>query len=303
MSKISLPTGRDMVNLLGEVFFREEIRCEYTVTELMKKIWAVNLDLYLEFVRICDKYDLKYYPYGGTLLGAVRHKGFIPWDDDMDVCMPRLEYEKFLQIAPKELSLPYFLQTPFTDPYYFRTLTRLINVYTTRIPRFYKHSGESHGMMLDIFPLDDYNELTHNQDMKEIALSAKRCSQYLKRNDTGLMTPEHYSNWEKYMTNNPMKEWENVQKIAQKYNNSGSAYYSCKVFILDGRCNLPHNKKWFETTEIVDFENQKIKIPTGYDSLLKLLYGDYMKYPPLEKRGTWHSGAIIDPEKPFTEYL
>ena len=305
MSTIKLPTGRDMIALLGEDFFREEIRCEYTVTEIMKKIWAVNIDLYLEFARICNKNGLKYFAYAGTLLGAIRHKGFIPWDDDIDVCMPRSEYEKFLQIAPKELSAPFFLQTPFTDPYYYRTIARLINIKTTRIPLYYKHSGEYHGMMLDIFPLDDCNLKTHQQDMEEIRLSAKRCSQFMKRNDTDLMTPEHYASWKEYMTNEPLKEWNNVQQVAMRWQNVGTDYYSMKVlaFPEGNKYNAPLKKIWFNNSISVNFEKIEVKAPYDYDGFLEATYGDYMQYPPKDKRGTWHYGAVIDPEKPYTEYL
>lgn len=305
MSIIKLPTGRDMVALLSEDFFREEVRCEYIVTELMKKVWAVNLDLYLEFARICEKNNLKYFAYAGTLLGAIRHQGFIPWDDDMDVCMPRSEYEKFLQIAPKELNEPYFLQTPFTDPCYFKTLARLTNVHTTRIPPFFKHSGESHGLMLDIFPLDDCNPSTHQSDMEEIRLSAKRCSQFMKRNDTDIMTPEHYASWKEFMTDDPMKEWNNVQRVAKRWQNKGMKYYSMKVLALSigSRYNTPLMKSWFDKTISVKFEKTEVKAPFGYDDFLKATYGDYMQFPPKEKRGTWHSGALIDPERPYTDYL
>lgn len=305
MSNINLPTGRDMVSLLGEDFFNEETRCEYHVSELMKKLWAISIDLYLEFSRICDKHGLKYFAYAGTLLGAVRHEGFIPWDDDMDVGMLRNDYERFIKIAPSELKEPYLLQTPFTEVGYFRTITRLSNTKTTRIPRFFKHSGMSHGMMLDIFPLDDYDEATHELDMKEIALSAKKCSQYLKRNDTNIMTPEHYSSWEKYMTDEPLAEWTNVQETAKKHNSNNADFCCMKVLTSSEniRCNNPLKKEWFEHTKEVPFEKIKIQIPIGYDGILKTHYGDYMKFPPVNQRVSGHYGLEIDPEKPYTEYL
>ena len=160
MNTINLSTGRDMVSILGEDFFAEEVRCEYLVTEKMKKIWAVIIDLYLEFARICDKYSLNYYGYGGTILGAIRHEGFIPWDDDLDVCMPRADYDKFLAIASKELSEPYFIQTPQTDPGYYKTIARLMNKNTTYASRAFLHSGMAHGCILDILPLDNCNPET-----------------------------------------------------------------------------------------------------------------------------------------------
>lgn len=304
MKNICLPTKRNMVSILGEDFFKEEIICDYLVTEKLKKIWAVNIDIYMEFAQICDKYGLRHYAYAGTLLGAIRHKGFIPWDDDMDVCMPRDDYEKFIKLAPKDLSEPFFLQTPFTDSGCYRTMTRLANKQTTRIVPFYKHSGMSNCLMLDIFPLDNYNPNTHEQDIKEILVHAKRCSQYLKRNDTDIMTPEHYASWKEYMTDNPMKEWEAVQKIAMKDNNRETDCYSMKVVVLPGhRYNSPVKKTWFASTLKSKFEKIEIQIPCGFDEFLTATFGDYMQFPPVEQRGAWHGGLIIDPERPFTDYM
>lgn len=304
MNNIKLPTKRDMVSILGKDFFKEETICDYLVSEKTKKTWAVNMDIYLEFAQICEKNNLKYYAYGGTLLGAIRHKGFIPWDDDMDVCMPREDYEKFLTIARKELSEPYFLQTPFTEPGYYRTYARVSNMKTTRILPFYKNSGISHGLMLDIFPLDDCIPEDNEQDIIEIFAHAKRCSQYLKRNNTDIMTPEHYESWKKYMTNEPMKEWEAVQRIAMKDNNRNTDYYCMKVVVFPGlKYNTPVKKELFKSVKKVEFEKIKVQIPSGYDGFLTATYGDYMEFPPVEKRGEWHGGLIIDPERPYTDYL
>lgn len=301
MSTINLPTGRDMVSILGEDYFKEEVKCDFLISEKMKKIWAVELDCYLEFARICDKYDLRYYAYGGTLLGAIRHKGFIPWDDDMDVCMPREDYEELLKVAQNELGEPYFMLTPYSDSNCFRTIVILINRKTTWTSRFFLHSGCANGLCLDIFPLDNYNAATHEKDLEEIRLSAKRCSQYMKRNDTDKMTPEHYASWKKYMTNDPMKEWENVQRVATKWNNTNTENYSMKVFVLsDKRYNDPLKKEWFDTSQLVKFETLDMRIPSGYHNILTATYGDYMKYPPIEKRGVWHEGGVADPEKPYT---
>lgn len=304
MNNIKLPTGRDMVSILGEDFFNEEVRCEYLVSEKMKKVWAVIIDLYLEFARICDKYQLKYFGYGGTILGAIRHGGFIPWDDDLDVCMPRADYEKLLAIAPEELSDPYLMQTPQTDTGYYKTIARLMNKNTTYASRAFLHSGMAHGCILDILPLDNCNLDTIEQDMQNIRVSAKRCSEYLKRNDTDIMTPEQYESWKQNMTDEPLKEWENIQQIATKWKNINTDYYCMMVFVLPGgKYNKPVPKKWFESQITKQFESVEVKVPNDYESLLVSTYGDYMQFPPVEKRGTWHGSLILDPERPWTDYL
>ena len=90
-------------------FFDEEVRCNYIVKSLMKEVWAVEMDLLEEAKRVFEKYNLRWYAIGGTLLGAVRHKGFIPWDDDIDIAMPRSDYAKSQELAGDEFCYPYFL--------------------------------------------------------------------------------------------------------------------------------------------------------------------------------------------------
>ena len=124
--KIALPEG----------FLEEEVRCGYTVSVEMKKLWAVELDLLAEFDRVCRKHGLTYFVDSGTLLGAVRHKGFIPWDDDIDVAMFREDYRKLPRIAAQEFQHPYFFQTPFTDPGLVMGGSRLRNSDTTLISDF-----------------------------------------------------------------------------------------------------------------------------------------------------------------------
>lgn len=304
MDSKSLPSGRDMFSILGMDFFKEEKRCDYLITEKSKKIWAINIDLYLEFSKICNKYNLNYFAYAGTLLGAIRHKGFIPWDDDMDVCMPRKDYEEFIRVAPHELSDPYFLQTVHSDKQYYRTIIRLVNKETTCLPVAFMHSDAINGIPLDIFPLDEFHLDTHEHDIALIRESAIRCSSFMKRNDTDKMTQEQYEKWLTTMTDNPFGEWEKVQKVATMYNSVESGLCCMKVFVINGsNYNNPLKKDWFGSHKTVMFENIEIRIPSYYDEILKATYGDYMKFPPIEKRGNWHSGVIVDPDKCFLDYV
>ena len=96
-------------------FFREEIRNGFLVTEKMKRIWYTEISLLQELDRVCKKYGLRYFAEYGTLLGAVRHNGFIPWDDDIDVAMLRDDYEKLKKVAAEEFKAPYFFQDSYTD--------------------------------------------------------------------------------------------------------------------------------------------------------------------------------------------
>ena len=287
---------------LPESFFQPETICDFYVDEKRKKIWAINLDLYQTFAHICDKYNLRYYAYAGTLLGAIRHHGFIPWDDDIDVCMPREDYEEFQRIALTELSEPYFLQTVSTDDNYFRTIIRLVNKNTTCLPVAFRHSNAINGIPLDIFPLDDCTPQTLQNELEDIRTLAIRCSSFMKRNDVSIMNEEQYERWKNSMTDTPRQDWEKVQNIAR--NTNSSDYYSMKVFVVaDGRYNLPLRKSWFNSFKKINFVTINIQIPVGFESILETTYGDYMQFPPIEKRGMWHSGVIMDADKPYTEYM
>ena len=140
---------------VAPTFLTEEIRNDFFVSIERKKLWTVLLDLLIELDEVCTRNNLRYFILGGTLLGAVRHKGFIPWDDDIDVCMPREEYEKLLKLQ-NEFKHPYFLQTPYTDPNFFWSSTKLRNSNTTQIVDMFKYQGFNQGICITIFPLDKW---------------------------------------------------------------------------------------------------------------------------------------------------
>ena len=139
---------------LDEKFYQKETRCGYEVSEKMKKVWAVELNLLEYFDQLCREHNLRYFVDYGTLLGAVRHQGFIPWDDDIDIVMLRDDYEKLKMIAQDEVSSPYFFQNSYTDIMIW-ALAKLRDSRTTAIeyPDFPPEFNQ--GIFLDIFPLDD----------------------------------------------------------------------------------------------------------------------------------------------------
>ena len=122
----------------------------------LKKLQSIETEMFRVFIEVCEKLNLRYYVLGGTLLGAVRHGGFIPWDDDIDLGMPRDDYEVFLREAPSLLPSHLFLQNYRTDPEYCLNITKIRNTGTTFIEYESRQQDICHGVFIDIFPLDHY---------------------------------------------------------------------------------------------------------------------------------------------------
>ena len=122
--------------------------------EETQKLKEIQLKMLKEFINICNKLDLKYYVIGGTALGTIRHNGFIPWDDDIDVGMPRHDYEKFILMGQSLLSQGYFIQTHISDPLYPNNFAKIRDSSTTFIEQVVKDIDMHHGVYLDVFPLD-----------------------------------------------------------------------------------------------------------------------------------------------------
>lgn len=144
--------------LLDEAFYKAEVRSDYYVSEEMKHIWAVGLDLWQQFDSVCRKHNLKYYAAYGTLLVAVRHKGFIPWDDDIDLCMMRDDYEKLKLVAKDEFKKPYYFQDWYNSCGRTWCFSKLRNSSTTAIEFPDKGKEFNQGMFIDINALDEFDD-------------------------------------------------------------------------------------------------------------------------------------------------
>ena len=141
-----------MLNMnLQKDFLKEEIRCGHTVSTHVKKVWACELNLLQEFAKVCDKHGLHFWIDSGTLLGAIRHKGFIPWDDDIDVVMFREDYDKLVAIAHSEFKDPYLFQTAYTEKQFVRGHAQLRDTRTTAIIPEEVYKDFNQGIFIDIF--------------------------------------------------------------------------------------------------------------------------------------------------------
>lgn len=287
-------------------FFKEEEICGHLVTNKVKKLWAIEIGCLEELKRICEKHNIRYFASGGTLLGAVRHKGFIPWDDDLDVAMFKEDYERFCEVAPKEIQYPYFFQNYTTEKGAGPGMSRIRNSETTGCTQYefdMGSDGHNCGVFLDIFPVFGVEE-------NRIRLLAQKCQMFVwwlaiggyehcrKIKATGLkwknlIDPSVY--WWKLLS-----LFTTHERISEKYMNAcGKAKKYSKVGLLSFTGfneKLIWKKDWFDEIVSLPFEYTRINCPKKYDPILKTQYGDYMKFV---KGGQIHSMAVFDPDTPY----
>lgn len=273
----------------------------------LRELQLVELDILKEFIDICKNLNLRYFLAGGSVLGTVRHNGFIPWDDDIDVIMPRRDYDTFLEKGQNLMQKKYFLQTYKTDPEYTMGYAKIRNSETTFIEATVQKQNINHGVFIDIFPLDGYkpNEKIKNIIKKikyklyNIQIAKKYNTNTVKNIKSHLLT----AIFDIIYGNNTVTQLlEKKEKIATHYDYDKSEYI-CPFFDpVKAPLSLVFPKDYFGNGLVKKFEGIDVVIPQDYDAFLKQHYGDYMKLPPEEDRKPHHYNQIIDLKKSYTYY-
>lgn len=266
--------------------------------ENLKSHQRMMYEMLKEVDCICRKNQISYMLFAGTMLGAVRHKGFIPWDDDLDILMMRPEYERFLQIAEKDLNLQkYFLQKEFT-PHWPMFFSKLRCNGTACIERYIPKDEHTHmGVYIDIFPCDNLHE---NKIMRRLQFIA---SKIVIANSLGKRG---------YLTDSRLKKAAILAsgampaKILKRFVEYRKGTKSSMVHTFFGGASQYakniYPRSWLSRTKPCRFEDARFPIPVMFDEILTQLYGDYMTPLPEEKRGQKEHAEIVDLYKPYTAY-
>jgi lipopolysaccharide cholinephosphotransferase len=279
--------------------------CDFYVTNEQKKIWLVELDLLRNLLDVCEKYNLKCFVAHGTLLGAVRHEGFIPWDDDIDVNMPRDDYERLKKIAPTVFKDPYFLQTEYNDRW-FNGFSKLRNKNTTGMDLFDVGHGCCNGIFIDIFPMDGVFE---NKNIRRIQ---SYFIEFFRRLCVANVYYDIPKLWVKPF--NKGKSYKIISKFFSRKFLCDCFIKACKMcdysksirtgihaFITEYECCYWYRED-FEELDILRFENLLVPAPKNWDRCLSIKWNNYMDLPPVEKRKIRHHTIVFSADIPYKEY-
>ncbi len=264
---------------------------KYSIDE----IHNIDLKIAKEFLKICKKHNLKYYIIGGTFLGAIRHKGFIPWDDDIDIAMPREDYEKFLKVANDELPKNLKLVTFYNNDDHRYFLPRIVDLNTEIIEKRFEKIGKKSNLFIDIFPIDGTpnNPLLRKIYYFRILFNRMLVSWYYidtidparkrKKYEKVLIALGKIFPTKKII--NPKKTLIKIDKILKKQKIEKSNYIGTIMGAYRTREIVP--TKYFGKPTEYSFEDIKLTGPEMYHEYLTHMYGDYMT-PPKNKGNNSH---------------
>ena len=259
----------------------------------LKPLWNDILEIYNEFSRICVKYHLKHFVAYGSAIGAVRHHGFIPWDDDFDVIMPRHDYDRFMEIAIKELPEYYKVVSFRNEPIYGNVFNLIRDERIDRREKIRNLTGLSslRSVYMDIFPIDGF-------PYKGLSFWLFRVKTYLLNClENRLRSCEYRSGrvgtWRSFVGCIASVLFRRIRSVSDlmEYRDSwarSNKYEECEFVAYLTEYRSVWRREWFNESQQFVFEGRLVPLPKDYDAWLRCSYGDYRKLPPEEQRHPSH---------------
>jgi len=260
----------------------------------------ILINLFKKFIQICEIHSLRYFCIGGTLLGAVRHQGIIPWDDDIDILMPREDYDKFLKLDFTEHKNVEII-TMHNNPHYYLPFSKFCDSSTTILE--YANIPAIVGSFIDIFPLDgaQSNQVVLTKDLLQfrrlanrLFVESKNFNENIKSFFNRLFNLQLRTAWNEltlcfFKKSKREKIVYALENVMRRYSFESSTF----VGNYGGMWGIKEfwDKENFDSYLLQNFETLNVRIPVGYDAILKKMYGNYMELPPVEKRVSHHNVA------------
>ncbi|MGI6279384.1 MAG: LicD family protein [Acutalibacteraceae bacterium] len=271
----------------------------------LERLQKKSIEILKVFKKFCEENGLLFYFCGGCCIGAVRNKGFIPWDDDIDVFMPRDDYEKLFRLWPEKMKGTKYVICRSTEQKFLRSLlTAISDEETTFIKERQKDLDISHGVRLEILPLDGCPSGKFKRKLQilwalafqifmnqEPPVSKGKFFEIIGRimlclAPTWKMRYRIAKFAERQMSKYPISECEKITELCARYQYMVNEY----------------PKEAFAGAVYKEFEGELMPIPAGYETYLKMAFGDYMALPPEDQRVPKHDAVFIDLENSYKKY-
>lgn len=293
-------------------FLEPETRCGYFISAEYKKLWSIEMECYQQIAQVCERHNLRFFVGGGTLLGAVRHQGFIPWDDDMDVFMPEDDYIQFLQWAPKEIKEPFFYQSYKSQPGYSPCMSRVRKSGTTAATQRDLRNIDNNyhfGVFTDVICLSSVAEkgIKRFCQMLKVRFYIKAITGFQKiqrLKATGRFGAKSFFSrsvlaWtliNRFLTYDEMCD--RYMKICSARD---SSQYSLHMFLGRRIDKYTWPKEWWTGGAVMlPFEDIMVRCPKEYDKVLTRQFGNYREF---QKGTALHGLEVMNPYRPYQEVL
>lgn len=273
--------------------------------ETLRKLQLKELDTLVYFKDFCDKNNLLFYLCGGCCIGSLRTGGFIPWDDDIDILMPRDDYEKLYKLWDNDKQERFKLLRTDEKIFTGNIFTTIVDTETTCVKANQAHLDIPFGIMMDIFPIDGCPKGKFKRTIQKLnaMIYSLFLAQIVPENHGGIMALG--SKFLLSIVRSPKareKKWRNAERRMSKYKIADCEYIT---ELCEGVHSMQpeYPKEWFASAVYREFEGLQMPIPVGYDPYLKKAFGDYMTLPPEDKQKPHHDMILVDTERSYKEVL